>query len=139
MSISPVYRSPHPLLIIFFAMVIGVFCDNNANATDSLVTGKYISSAGTEIVLDLTIRNPAPANLIIEQYLAPENTIIATSPQAKKIDKSQGNVKWLFKNTRNGILSLAIRLSSPLSGDISAIVRYRSPQGGTFTELKITP
>ena len=120
-------------------MVMGVFCHSEANATDSLVTGKYISVFGTEIVLNLTIQNPAPANLIVEQYLAPENKIIDTSPQAKKVDTSQGNVKWLFKNTRNGILSLSIRLSKPLSGDISAIVRYRSPQGGAFTELKITP
>ena len=139
MSISPTYRFHRPLIMFFLAMVMAVFCHNKANATDSLVTGKYTSSFGTEIVLDLTIQNPAPANLIVEQYLAPENTIINTSPRAKKIDNSQGNVKWLFKNTRNGILSLSIRLSKPLSGDISAIVRYRSPQGGAFTELKITP
>jgi hypothetical protein len=131
-----------PLLILsifVLAMAIGVFCHDKAKATDSLVTGKYISSSGTEIVLNLTIQNPAPANLIVEQYLTPDNQIIDTSPQAKKIDNSQGNVKWLFKNTRNGILSLSIRLSNPLNGDISAIVRYRSPQGGAFTELRITP
>jgi hypothetical protein len=129
----------HRLLLIISSMAIFFFCHNKANATDSLVTGKYISAVGTEIVLNLTIQNPAPANLIVEQYLGPENKIVATSPQAKKVDNSQGNIKWLFKNTRNGILSLSLRLSKPLSGDISAIVRYRSPQGGAFTELKITP
>ncbi len=139
MSIKPSYRYHCPLLLIISVMVMFFFCHNKANATDPLVTGKYISALGTEIVLNLTIQNPAPANLIVEQYLAPENKIIDTSPQAKKVDNSQGNIKWLFKNTRNGILSLSLRLSKPLSGDISAIVRYRSPQGGAFTELKITP
>lgn len=138
MSISPANRY-FLFFIVFLAMEIGMFCQDKANATDNLVTGKYTSSSGTDIVLNLTIQNPAPANLIVEQFLAPENTIIETSPQAKKIDNIQGNVKWLFKNTRNGHLTLSIRLGSSLSGDISAIVRYRTPQGGAFTELRITP
>ena len=139
MSTKPNYLYNYPLLLIFSVMAMFFFCHIEANATDGLVTGKYTSALGTEIVLNLTIQNPAPANLIVEQYLAPENKIIDTSPLAKKVDISQGNVKWLFKNTRNGILSLSIRLSKPLSGDILAIVRYRSPQGGAFTELKVIP
>ncbi|MBU1566367.1 MAG: hypothetical protein KJ630_12175 [Proteobacteria bacterium] len=138
MSISPANRY-HPFLTIFLVMVMGIFCHHEAHATNSLVTGKYISYSGTDIVLHLTIQNPAPANLIVEQYLSPENVIIDTAPQAKKIDSAQGNIKWLFKNTRNGILSLSIQLDSPLVDDISAIVRYRTPQGGAFTELRITP
>jgi len=127
------------LLIVFLALTTGVFIYCNANAAENLVTGKYISSNGTDIILHLTIQNPAPANLIVEQYLGPENIILNTTPAAKKTDSTQGNIKWLFKNTRNGILSLTIHLSAPLNGDISAIVRYRTPQGGTFTELRITP
>lgn len=138
MSISPANRYC-PFLILFLATVMTLFYHYKANAADNLVTGKYISSSGTDIVLNLTIQNPAPANLIVEQYLSPENNIVDTAPQAKKIDNAQGNIKWLFKNTRNGILSLSIRLSSPMAGDISAIVRYRTPQGGAFTELRITP
>ena len=139
MSIKPNCRHHYPLLIFLSVMAMCFYCHNNAKATDGLVTGKYISVGGTEIVLNLTIQNPSPANLIVEQYLTPENKIIDTAPQAKKIDNFHGSVKWLFKNTRNGILSLSLRLSKPLSGDISTIVRYRSPQGGAFTELKITP
>jgi hypothetical protein len=139
MSSALTNRCHYPLFIVFPVMAMVIFCHHKATATESLVMGKYISAFGTEIVLNLTIQNPAPANLIVEQYLAAENKIIDTSPQAKKVDNSLGNVKWLFKNTRNGILSLSIRLSKPLSGDVRAIVRYRSPQGGAFTELKITP
>lgn len=127
------------LLLVLFAFTTSVFFHCSINAAEDLVTGKYISSNGKDIILHLTIQNPAPANLIVEQYLSPENTIQNTTPAAKKIDNTQGNVKWLFKNTRNGVLSLSIHLSAPLNGDISAIVRYRIPQTGTFTELKITP
>ncbi len=138
MSISPVHRYCFIVIAVLALTVIAV-SNSEAIATDGLVTGKYISSSGVDIILNLTIQNPAPANLIVEQYFSPENKIIDTSPQAKKIDNNQGNAKWLFKNTRNGVLSLSIHLDSPLLGDISAIVRYRTPQGGAFTELRITP
>ncbi|MFH0781022.1 MAG: hypothetical protein V2B20_03590 [Pseudomonadota bacterium] len=138
MSISPVNRY-RLILTAVLALTIIAASIHQVNAADSLVTGKYIFSSGADIILNLTIQNPAPANLIVEQYLSPENRIIDTSPQAKKIDNNQGNAKWLFKNTRNGVLSLSIHLDSPLVGDISAIVRYRTPQGGAFTELQITP
>jgi hypothetical protein len=120
-------------------MMLVTLGDHKIAQAESLVTGKYTSSSGNEVVLNLTIQNPAPANLIVEQYLSPENIIIGTSPLAKKIDNGQGSVKWLFKNTRSGSLSLTIRLNNPLSGNVSAIVRYRAPHGGAFTELRITP
>ena len=127
------------LVIFIFAIAVNILCDSPLKATEGLVTGKYISSAGKDIVLHLTIQNPAPANLIVEQNFSSENKVIESSPKAKKIDNSQGNIKWLFNNTKSGILSLSIHLSAPLTGDITAIVRYRSPHGGTFTELRITP
>lgn len=138
MSILPVHRY-YFILITVLALTIIAESNSEAWASDSLVTGKYISSSGVDIILNLTIQNPAPANLIVEQYLSPENKIVDTAPQAKKIDNTQGNAKWLFKNIRNGVLSISIHLDSPLLGEISAIVRYRTPQGGAFTELRITP
>ena len=139
MSVSFV-KSCHCLCILLLALVVtNLLSPKILSATESLVTGKYISSSGTDLVLQLSIQNPAPANLIVEQNFPPENTIISTAPQAKKIDNTLGNVKWLFKNTRNGILPLSIRLNTPLKGDISAIVRYRTPQSGSFVELRIAP
>lgn len=138
MSLLPVNRH-RPFLLFIFVMLPGIFWHHGTNASDDMVTGRYTASVGSEIVLHLTIQNPAPANLIVEQYFAPENTIIDSSPRAKKIDASKGTVKWLFKNIKTGNLSLSTRLGNPLHGDISATVRYRSPQSGAFTELKIIP
>lgn len=130
---------PRPVALLVLILIVWAVAPRPTQADTSLVQGKYLSSSGTDLVLSLSIQNPAPANLIVEQYLAHGNTIVDTSPNAKKIDNSKGNVKWLFKNTRKGILTLTIRLEEPLRGNISATVRYRAPQGGTFTELRITP
>ncbi len=128
-----------PILSALWVILMITLGDGYLVFADTLVTGKYHSGSGNEVVLNLSIQNPAPASLIVEQYLSPENTIVGTSPPAKKVDSVQGSVKWLFKNTKSGNLSLTIRLDGPFVGNVSAIVRYRAPHGGAFTELRITP
>ncbi len=102
-----------------------------------LISGQYISSSGREIVLSLQILPPAPGNLIVEQYLSPRNSIVSTSPNAKK--RGPGKVKWLFRNTAVGRLSISILLQSPLQGQIKGVVRYRDPESGQFIESRISP
>lgn len=128
-----------PLLQLFAVLSVIVFHAHDIAGAGTLVSGRYLSASSTDIVLNLVIQNPAPANLIVEQYLSPENSIVDTSPQAKKVDAAQASAKWLFLNTRSGNLTLTIRLNEPLRGSVRAIVRYRAPNDGSFTELRITP
>lgn len=130
---------PHITLSIFFMFVFTLFCGHESASAANLVSGRYLSSGGTTLVLSLSIPNPSPANLIVEQYLAPGNSIATTSPRAKKIDATQRKVKWLFRNTRSGNITLSIQLKAPMKGQVTAMVRYRDPKSGTFTELRISP
>jgi hypothetical protein len=104
-----------------------------------LVSGRYTAASGKNIVLALSIGNPSPSNLIVEQYITPGNSVQATSPKAIKVDNRQGKVKWLFRNTRSGKLQLTITLQTPLQGQVEAMARYRDPRDGQFTELRIRP
>jgi hypothetical protein len=126
-------------LSIIFMFAIGLFFDLQTAGAANVVSGRYLSAEGTTVVLSLSIQNPSPANLIVEQYLSPGNKITSTSPQAKKIDNAKCKVKWLFRNTRSGNIILSIQLKTPLTGHVSAMVRYRAPNGGSFTELRISP
>jgi hypothetical protein len=119
-------------------LIVFVLAQQLACAAES-VTGRYLSSAGTSVVLRLSMQKPSPANLIVEQYLASGNKIVAASPPAKKIDAAGGKVKWLLTNTQNRTITLTIQLKTPLQGKISAMVRYREPGSGSFTELRIVP
>jgi len=125
-------------IIVLIFTIIFFTCPKGTDAAN-LVSGRYLSVSGTTIVLSLSIQNPSPANLIVEQYFSPGNSIIGTSPQAKKIDKAQSNAKWLFRNTRSGNITLSIQLKEPIKGSVSAMVRYRDPNSGAFTELRIQP
>lgn len=133
--------TPHTYLaltafVVFF--VIFVFTLQLASAAEA-VTGRYLSASGTSVVLSLSMPTPSPANLIVEQYLAPGNSVVATAPPAKKVDADKGKVKWLFRNTQSGNITLSIKLKAPLQGKTSAMVRYRDPGSGSFTELRIVP
>ncbi len=132
-------RHSYLLLLITYLLAGTLLAGHEAIAAANPVSGRYLSVAGNEIVLLLSIRNPSPVNLIVEQYLAPGNNIIATSPTAIKIDADRGKIKWLFRDTQSGSITLSIHLQAPLKGDPRAIVRYRNPNGGSFTELQILP
>lgn len=101
------------------------------------VSGKYLSVSGKKIILGLTIKSPAPSNLIVEQFLAPGNKIGRTAPPAKKINSRTGKIKWLFRNTSPGNLTIMTFLNAPVKGTVSSIVRYRDPATGKYIEQRI--
>lgn len=103
------------------------------------ISGDYVSAEGKTIILHLDIKSNSPVNIIVEQYLTPDNKIIGTRPQASKIDQNGGKVKWLFRNIKNGKKEITIKLGSALKGNVSAMIRYRNRQSGEFTELFVAP
>ena len=120
-----------------FLLLPTVFCNNLFAATH--VSGRYASAGGTYIVLTLSVQTTAPVNLIIEQYMSGGNRVISTSPRAKKIEGGGARIKWLVRNFPSGSLQLSTRLSAPLAGKVRAVIKYRDPDTGKFTEIRITP
>lgn len=133
------FYSHNKILACFIVLAIILICDPETTNAANLVSGKYLSADGTTLVLSLSIQNPSPANLIVEQSLRQGNKVTTTSPQAKKVDNVRCKVKWLFRNIRSGQITLTTKLKSPLTGHPNAMVRYRDPRNGSFTELRITP
>ena len=135
-SIIPTYKNNFMTTVLIYIFTAVLMSQTGAEAK-TLVTGEYASSSGNNIVLNLHILNPAPANLIVEQHLSGQNSVVSTSPKAKK--KSAGKIKWLFRNTANGSFSISIQLRSALQGKIKAVIRYRDPVSGDFIESNISP
>jgi hypothetical protein len=135
-AIIPTYKNNFMTAVLICIFTAVLLSQTGAEAK-TLVTGEYASSSGNKIVLNLHILNPAPANLIVEQYISPKNSIVSTSPKAKK--GSAGKIKWLFRNTVNGTISISIQLQSSLKGKVRAVVRYRDPVSGDFVESDISP
>lgn len=117
-------------------IIVLLFFSSTALASDA-VSGNFSSSSGTKIVLNLSIHSPIPTALIVEEYFSSGNTIASTSPNARKVNSKNGNVKWLIKNLKNNNLTLTTTLQAPLRGKVKAIVRYHAPQSGKMIELHI--
>jgi hypothetical protein len=133
LKIQVLYRC----VVATFLLLSTVLCNNLFAGTH--VSGRYTSAGGTNIVLTLSVQSTAPANLIIEQYMSDGNHVISTSPRAKKIDGGGARIKWLVRNFHSGSLQLSTRLSAPLAGNVKAVIKYRDPDKGQFSEVHITP
>lgn len=124
------------LCMFFFAL----FLMQQAPDAKAQVNGRYLSSAGTNISLQLQIPSPAPSSLILVQHIPPNIPIRQTSPSARKINTSTGTVKWLIKGVSAGTKTFNMQLGTAVSpGKVRASLRYRNPKGGNMVELSITP
>ena len=73
-AIIPTYKNNFMTAVLICIFTAVLLSQTGAEAK-TLVTGEYASSSGNKIVLNLHILNPAPANLIVEQYISPKNSI----------------------------------------------------------------
>ena len=129
---------PPPRLVLAITALLGLAISHPLPA-ENLVSGSQALVAENQVIVHLSIANPAPANLIVETTVGTKGRIVATSPSARKVDNDSGRIKWLFKDARSGELTLAVTLTSPVEGGLSTIVRYRSPVDGSYQELRIAP
>ena len=103
-----------------------------------MVRGKYISSAGSSIILELAIADPPPGNLIVHQFLPKGARLVSSSPPATKFSAKRGKAKWLVKKVRSGIMRISMQLSQAVEpGTIRAEVRCRDQLTGKMTDIVI--
>lgn len=105
-------------------------------ASGQEVKAKYISSSGSQIKIQLTIRQPAPQNIIIEQYLPAGTKVVSSTPKAKQRNSSSGVVKWLLKGLKPGKRVIVMKVAPPLSDKASGRLTYRNPGDGRLIEKR---
>ncbi|MFA7382450.1 MAG: hypothetical protein WC001_03295 [Desulfurivibrionaceae bacterium] len=110
------------------------------HAGEVLVSGRYLSGAGQDIQLQITVASPAPGTLIVIQKL-PAGTVIETAmPAFHQYDAGKGEGKWLLTQIRPGRHVLSLRLAQPVAaGTISGEIRYMDPASGRLTNLPFRP
>ncbi|OKY74244.1 MAG: hypothetical protein BM485_14570 [Desulfobulbaceae bacterium DB1] len=126
--------------IFWLAMLLGVvtLALPGATCARELVGGRYVSSAGVNIVLELDIKSAAAGNLIVHQFFPAGITMVKSSPPAMKFDN--GKAKWLIKKVQPGTLRIAVELSGPIPpGEVRAEVRCRDQETGKMLNIAISP
>lgn len=124
-----------PCIVLVFLLLHG-----GTAWSSELVHGKYLSSSGKVIQLQITTGTPPPAHIIVAQMIPPGAKVVHSKPQAQKINQKTGEIKWLLKKTQPGSRMLRIELrSSVQSSSVSAVLRYRNPVTGHYVESLVTP
>lgn len=105
-----------------------------------VVSGQYLSGAGQDIQLRVTVASPAPTTLIVIQNLPAGTVIESASPAFNQYNAGKGEVKWLLTHVSQGSYNLSLHLPLPLpSGGISGEIRYKDPASGRLTNLPVRP
>lgn len=123
-------------LVAALVTICFVFTGTAASAATK-VSGRWQQRTGKKIVLELALSSPAPLNIIVEQYLSGPVEVVTTTPHAKKIEQDGKVIKWLLRDVHSGTITLQTILKKSHSEKVSAIIRYRTPQSGAFTEIVI--
>lgn len=121
------------LLVLFFLPM-------PLRAGEPLVSGQYLSGAGQDIRLQISVASPAPTTLIVIQKLPAGTVIEAATPAFHQYDAGKGEGKWLLTQIRPGRHLLSLRLAQPVAaGAISGEIRYMDPASGRLTNMTVRP
>jgi len=132
--------SAHAPGLLFVTLLVLLSLPNPLCAGEALVSGQYLSVAGQNIQLRITVASPAPSTLIVIQNLPMGTVIEAVSPAFHQYDVGKGEGKWLLTQVRPGRYILSLRLVRPVAlGGISGEIRYKDPASGRLTNLPIRP
>lgn len=123
------------ILILFFSL----FSNTKTARAGEIVSGRYLSAAGSLITIRVRVAAPAPAAFIVLQYLPAGVRVAAADPKPAGIDSRTSALKWLFRNPAPGSYSLAIRLSRPVRPKaVRGEIRFRHPVSGKMIRKNIT-
>lgn len=126
--------------LFFLALLLLLSLPGNLLAGAALVSGQYLSGAGQDIQLRITVASPSPTTLIVIQNLPIGTMIEAATPAFNQYDANKGEVKWLLTKVSPGSYMLTMRLQRAVaSGVISGEIRYKEPASGRMINLPIRP
>ncbi len=102
------------------------------------VQARYLENSGKSTVLELTIHDPAPSSVIIQQQLPPGTELQSADPSYTKFSPGNGKVKWLIKRPSPGVRTFVLQYTAPMAGEgASAVIRCKSPVGGQLMTITL--
>ncbi len=102
------------------------------------VHARYLENSGRRTVLELTVEDPPPTSVIVQQRIPQGTELQSATPRYTKFSASKGVVKWLFKRPQPGVIKIVLNFSTPLAAQgATAVIRCKSPSDGRLMTLHV--
>ncbi len=103
-----------------------------------MVSGRYGSAGGRNIVIVVEVSKPPPAAYIVLQRIPPRITVSRADPAPAGFIAKTGTLKWFIKNPRPGERTFTLNLSAAVPARaLSGEIRYRDPVTGRMVRRTI--
>lgn len=111
------------------------------NPTGPTISARYLQPRGEQITWQIRIPAPAPAAVLVTQYILPGTEILASSHPLSSYDKEKGVAKWLLSPVVPGILRMEMKLSRPIraKGEIHGEVMFQDAGHNTTASIFMEP
>ncbi len=124
---------------VFFLALLGfVFLVTAGETWAEGIHARYLENSGRRTVLELTVENPPPSSVIVQQRIPQGTEIKSTTPPYTKFVASKGVVKWLFKRPQPGVVTIVLNYRTPLTArGATAVIRCKSPRDGKLMKVHV--
>ena len=123
----------------FFLFLLGsVFLIMAGEIQAEGLHARYLENSGRTTVLELTIEDPPPTSVIVQQRIPQGIEIQSATPAYTKFVASKGVVKWLFKRPQPGVIKIVLQYTTPLAAKgAKAVIRCKSPIDGKLMTIHV--
>ena len=125
---------------IFFLLPVLLFFISPGWVQAEGIEARYLENSSNRSVLELTVENPPPSSIIVQQTLPPGAAIQSASPAYNKFNAQKGVVKWLFKRPQPGVKRVVLNYSATnkrTGKGATAVIRCKSPITGELMTLHV--
>ena len=125
---------------IFFLLPVLLFFISPGWVQAEGIEARYLENSSNRSVLELTVENPPPSSIIVQQTLPPGAVIHSASPAYKKLNAQKSVAKWLFKRPQPGVKKIVLNYTAPqktAGQGAKAVIRCKSPKSGELMTLHV--
>ncbi len=138
-----VFRT-HPLLLGLAVFVVSLIClqiYSNPAIGSEKIRARFTQPRGTHITWKIKIPSPAPAAVIVNQYIRPGSSINGSSHPVNAYDKQKGVAKWILTGIKPGTLKMYMKIDKPIrkKGEIRGEIIFQDQNANTIASVLMKP
>lgn len=101
------------------------------------ISARFTEPRGTHIRWKIIIPSPAPAAVIVNQYIRPGSNINESSHPVSSYDQKKGVAKWILKGIQPGSLRMDMKIDKPIrkKGEIRGEIIFQDQNANTIASV----